>query len=174
MDIREKKTRRAITNAFLQLRKYKPLERITVKELAQLAEISKATFYLHYRDIYDLSESLQNEVIQEILKSIRHPEAFLTDSTQVTYELFHGFYAQQTMMDILFSGNQSGVLPVRIDQALRNYIHQQFPQAGEEVDMLLTYQILGSYYVFQQYCRQCGTERTLGFIADASKALSGV
>ena len=31
MDLREKKTRRSIQNAFLQLRAHKPLERITVK-----------------------------------------------------------------------------------------------------------------------------------------------
>ena len=57
MDMRIEKTRRSIINAFLQLRAQKPLEKITVKELSALAEINKATFYLHYRDIYELSES---------------------------------------------------------------------------------------------------------------------
>ena len=59
MDLREKKTKRNIRNAFIELRAKKPLERISIKELAELAEISKATFYLHYKDIYDLSENLQ-------------------------------------------------------------------------------------------------------------------
>ena len=58
MDLRERKTKRAIKDAFLQLRVKKPLERIRVKELSELAQISKATFYLHYKDIYDLSEQL--------------------------------------------------------------------------------------------------------------------
>lgn len=43
MDLRERKTKRAIKDAFLQLRAKKPLERITIKELSDLAEISKAT-----------------------------------------------------------------------------------------------------------------------------------
>ena len=46
MDLREKKTLRAIRTAFLQLRGQRPLEKITVKELCELAEISKATFYI--------------------------------------------------------------------------------------------------------------------------------
>ena len=46
MDLRVKKTRRSIINAFLMLRANKPLEKITVKELAELAMINKATFYL--------------------------------------------------------------------------------------------------------------------------------
>ena len=59
MDLRTRKTKKALHNAFLQLRAKKDLERITVKELTELAEVSKATFYLHYRDIYDLSDHLQ-------------------------------------------------------------------------------------------------------------------
>lgn len=54
MDRREIKTKRSIKNAFLKLRSKKEIEQITIRELAEEAEISKATFYLHYRDIYDL------------------------------------------------------------------------------------------------------------------------
>ena len=56
MDLRITKTRAAVKNAFLELRAEKPLEKITVKELSTAANINKATFYLHYRDIFDLSE----------------------------------------------------------------------------------------------------------------------
>ena len=38
MDLREKKTLRAIRTAFLQLRGQRPLEKITVKELCELAD----------------------------------------------------------------------------------------------------------------------------------------
>ena len=59
MDLRTRKPQKALRNAFLELRAKKDLERITIKELTDLAEVSKATFYLHYRDIYDLSDYLQ-------------------------------------------------------------------------------------------------------------------
>ena len=39
MDLREKRTKRNIKNAFISLRKTKALERITVKELAELADL---------------------------------------------------------------------------------------------------------------------------------------
>ena len=55
MDLRIQKTRNSIINAFLELRSRKPIEKITVTELAELAVINKATFYKHYKDIYDLS-----------------------------------------------------------------------------------------------------------------------
>ena len=68
MDLRTEKTRRAIINAFIKLRSKKPTEKITIKELAENAQINKATFYLHYRDIYDLSVSLEREVVRDCLK----------------------------------------------------------------------------------------------------------
>ncbi len=143
-----------------------------LKTVKKLAKISKATFCLHFKDIYDLSEQLQTLVIENVIKRIGHPESFLSDPAQFTHELFRGFYAQQAMTEILFSGNQSAVLPVRIDEALRAYLRQQFPQAGRELDMQLTDQILGSYYVFGQYYRDHGIDETLGFIAGAAAQLA--
>ncbi len=172
MDLREKKTMRAIHNAFLQLRKQKPLERITVKELAQLAEISKATFYLHYRDIYDLSGQLQNQVIQSILAGIPHPEQFLQDKTAFLFSLVQGFYGQQHLIDTLFSGNQAAALSTRLEEELRRFVHELVPEADPRIDMLLTYQIQGSFFVFQAYGKICPMEEIIRFLGQMSEATS--
>lgn len=172
MDLREKKTKRNIKNAFISLRAHKPLERISVKELAELAEISKATFYLHYRDIYDLSDHLQNEVIQDVLNSLENPEILLTDSTAFTSALFHAFYAQQTLIDILFSDSQSAVLPLSIEKEIKKYIFERIPSssADAQFNILLTYQILGGYHVYQQYHKQYDIDFVLSVIEEATKA----
>ena len=62
MDLRIEKTERGIKNAFIELRSRKPLEKITVRELCELACINKSTFYSHYKDIYDLSDSMEAEI----------------------------------------------------------------------------------------------------------------
>ena len=82
MDLRIQRTRNSIIDAFIQLRAKKPLEKITVRELTQLAGINKATFYLHFQDIYDLAHRLESNVIQSILAEIRHPEYFLEQHGQ--------------------------------------------------------------------------------------------
>ncbi len=170
MDLRTKKTVRAITNAFLQIRSKKTLERITVKELAELAEISKATFYLHYRDIYDLSETLQNEVIQKVLKSIQHPEYCSTNISYFTYELFHAFYAQQNLIEILFSGEQSSVLPMNIEKELRAYIEKVYPEHNTDFDILLTYTIQGGYYAYKKYSKVYDLDSLISLVGTASDA----
>ena len=51
MDKRIIKTREAIFNAFLDLAAQKDIDKISVVELCQKAEINKSTFYLHYKSI---------------------------------------------------------------------------------------------------------------------------
>ena len=174
MDLREKKTKRSIQNSFLQLRAHKPLERITVKELSELAEISKATFYLHYKDIYDLSEHLQNEVIQKILDTITHPELFLSAPAQFTRELCTAFCAHQSLIDILFSGTQASVLPLQIEKKMREYIYQIVPQAQEQarLSILLSYQIQGGYYAYADNHKRFGTESVLDVLSEITEKLS--
>ncbi len=171
MDLREMKTLRAITNAFLQLRRRKPLERITVKELSELAEISKATFYLHYRDIYDLSEHLQEEVIQRILGNIAHPEYCLTNAKAFTEELFYAFYAEQSLIETLFSGTQNTSLPMRVEKELLRFMKTRHPGIDTETEMLLTYTIHGGYHVYQKYYKEYRSEDLIAFVGRASHAI---
>ncbi len=150
MDLREIKTKKSIKNAFIALRSKKPLERISVKELAALAEISKATFYLHYHDIYDLSDCLQKEVIENVLNNITNPQLILTDSTAFTKELFNSFVPQQNLIEILFSGTQATILPTAIEDAIRERLFMIAPQLKEnqEFDILLSYKIQGGYFAY--------------------------
>ena len=83
MDLRVVRTRRHIQEAFLALRAQKPMERITVKELAARAEINKATFYLHYRDIYDLYDRMEEEIIAAVMAGITHPENLILKAPTV-------------------------------------------------------------------------------------------
>ena len=45
MDIRIKKTKKAITDAFLTMASQKPIEKITVTDIVKEAQINKSTFY---------------------------------------------------------------------------------------------------------------------------------
>ena len=106
MDLRMKKTLAAIRNAFIELRSHKPLEKITIKELTEKAEISKATFYLHYQDVYDLSSSIQEEVIDEVFSNIENPETILSDTEGFTRTLFYATSASKALIDIVFASWQ--------------------------------------------------------------------
>ena len=67
-DRRVIKTDVAIREAFLYLLQEKPLNRITIAEISRSANISRGTFYLHYRDIYELYTRIDNELFENFGK----------------------------------------------------------------------------------------------------------
>ena len=68
-DLRTRYTRQVITDAFLQLLRQKPVERITVKEVCALAQINRSTFYRQYKDCFDLLEQRGLELLEELLQA---------------------------------------------------------------------------------------------------------
>ena len=71
-DLRTRYTRQVITDAFLQLLRQKPVERITVKEVCALAQINRSTFYRQYKDCFDLMEQLEQrglDLLEELLQA---------------------------------------------------------------------------------------------------------
>lgn len=154
MDLRVEKTKRNIINAFLQLRSRKPLEKITIKELSELAEINKATFYLHYHDIYDLSETLEKEVVQSTLHGIEHIDSILQNNTLFTKELTEAFIANEQLIKILFEGNRSSSFITLFENELLSILTKTIPeyQYSTKRNMALTYLIYGGYYTYFKYC----------------------
>lgn len=148
MDLRVERTRKNIYNAFIELRAKKSLEKITVKELAELAYINKATFYSHYQDIYDLSDKIEDEIIDSIVKAIPHPENILTDSGQITIDLTLAFTSNRALLNTIFSGSRAGALSQKIDYAIKKQIYTYHPEYKNnlELDILFTMLIQGGFY----------------------------
>ncbi len=70
-DRRVRKTKAALKSGFARLLLQKNINEITVSELTELVDIHRGTFYLHYRDIYDLQEKIQEEIVEDIEEIIR-------------------------------------------------------------------------------------------------------
>ena len=70
-DLRVRMTKRMLIDAFLQLRREKPLRRITVSELCARAGVGRGTFYAHYQDVYDLNEKLETRFLEEFSVALR-------------------------------------------------------------------------------------------------------
>ena len=66
MDLRIVKTKKAIRRAFFELLQTKDVQSITIKEVAELAEIDRKTFYSHYSAIYELVDELEDEAIKKV------------------------------------------------------------------------------------------------------------
>lgn len=57
------RAQKAFIDAFVELYAQKPIEKITVDELANLADYSRSTFYSYYSDIYALRREVENHFL---------------------------------------------------------------------------------------------------------------
>lgn len=66
MDRRIRKTTNAIKSALIHLLKTEPLDKITIQQIADTADVHRATFYQHYYDKYDLLDQIEYEVLEKM------------------------------------------------------------------------------------------------------------
>lgn len=64
-DRRIKRTRYLLVHALTSLMLKKSIKDITVKELCESVDINRGTFYLHYKDIYDMLEQTEQELLEQ-------------------------------------------------------------------------------------------------------------
>ena len=148
MDKRIEKTQRAIKAAFMELRAKKPLEKISVKELCEIAYINKSTFYSHYEDIYALSDALEQEIVLSIISSIpkdlnytfRNPEVF-------TREVTLAFANYMPQIRIVFSGKNQSHVASHLEKIMKHLIYEKYPEYKNDIEgnILLSYCIHGAY-----------------------------
>ena len=67
IDRRVRKTKRQLRQALMDLMSEKPSKSISVRELAERADINRGTFYIHYKDVSDLLQRLEDEMAERLI-----------------------------------------------------------------------------------------------------------
>lgn len=64
------KAQTQIIHVFLQLLAQKPLSKITVAAITREAQLNRGTFYLHYRDVYDLYDQITHHLLHHLTQVV--------------------------------------------------------------------------------------------------------
>lgn len=64
------RSRRLINQAFMELLKEKPFEKITVTDIVKRADINRSTFYAHYPDVRGLVEALMDDAVNRSISLV--------------------------------------------------------------------------------------------------------
>ncbi|MWV43032.1 TetR family transcriptional regulator [Paenibacillus sp. HJL G12] len=75
-DRRILRTKALIRDALTELIEEKGFEALTVKDITSRAQMNRGTFYLHYRDKYDLLEQSEQELIEGLIAIISTIQPF--------------------------------------------------------------------------------------------------
>ena len=111
-DARVRYTKMVIKKSFISLLKVKSVKKITVKEICELSEINRATFYKYYCDAYDLLDKLEQDCLNELLQTVGSSKQhnFKDTFTLILVNL----KADGELYQILFSENGDKSFPNRI------------------------------------------------------------
>lgn len=119
-DARTRYTRMVINDCFLTLLQQKPVAKITVTELCQLAQINRATFYRHYLDIPDLMEKLEEELFEKIRQIYQQN----SDIYQLFLQLMRFFKNDASKWMVLGSANGNSKLSIK---SMEQFIQWAYP-----------------------------------------------
>ncbi len=174
LDARARYTRRVLEESFLFLLQEKPVGKITVTELCQRAQINRATFYKHYRDVPDLLECLVQQVLERL-------ESFLASYPyrqfeQIILEVLNYMRREGERYFILGSGNADPTLSMKTFilcyKSAYPVLEEKFPQMSrKEMEMLYHYLAQGCGGVLTWWLRdgmKLEPEAVTGFISKLS------
>jgi len=96
------KTKKAFMDAFSELYCQKPIEKITVQEITNKAGYNRSSFYQHFRDVYDLLDYLEKDVLDFMHQRLHMGKGSVQELISVFDE--KGFYLNALFGD--YGGNR--------------------------------------------------------------------
>ena len=136
-DRRVRRTKKLLTQALTELMQQKQVKEITVKELTELADMNRGTFYLYYKDIYDMLESIEDNMfysLQSILERYEE-ENVVRETRPILRDILIFIEENQEMVRVLLSPPGDMNFLHRMNDVLREkclqYVRRAEPNTEE-------------------------------------------
>ena len=103
LDRRVKYTKMVLKRSLLELMTDKPVGKVTIKEICELADVNRGTFYKHYNDQYELLHEIQNVLYADNMAAIEKRHTHSSSSSEIIKETFRCIAAHRSLCKVLFS-----------------------------------------------------------------------
>ena len=112
----------------MDLMSEKPSKSISVRELAERADIKRGTFYIHYKDVGDLLQRLEDEMAERLILVCKKYAYANTEVNAFPYltELYRFAQDNADLCLVLLGPNGDRAYTERICSILRSYFLQDF------------------------------------------------
>lgn len=92
---RKRITKMLLKGAMIDLMQTKPVEKITIKEICEKAQINRSTFYLHYSEPNELLKSIEDDIIENTAEYLDKIGADDNNSNAMQYMLMFFNYIKE-------------------------------------------------------------------------------
>lgn len=144
----KRQTKQDFIAAFWQLYEQKPIEKISINQLCQLAGYNRATFYNHFDNIYALLDDAVDALLAPVKKKIFSLQGFhhLLQGDAIETVFFTYFQEQNRTIELLFRRQNDYVLRKQVKKAFLQFLsdnHSPSRETYEKIELLLDYHLSG-------------------------------
>ena len=163
VDRRIRKTKSQLKSGLAQLMMEKSINEISVKELVEKVDINRSTFYLHYSDIYNLLDEVENDMLKEITHIIEtHPMGEKDNTFTFMEDIFMVLERNKEICKALMGDNGDANFTVKIkeiisENAMKN-LELLFPDIKDDLKYTFSFCLYGCMGIVNQWLFENGTE----------------
>ena len=133
-DRRVRRTKKLLTQALTQLLQEKQINEITVKELTDLADMNRGTFYLYYKDMFDMLEKIEDGMFEALnaIISLHEHDDVSQQTKPILLDLFRFIEDNQEMCRVLLSPHGDMNFLHRLNEVVREKCLKAWPDIRKE------------------------------------------
>ena len=119
-----KRSRILIRQAYTELLKEKDLNKITVTDIVNRADINRGTFYAHYPDVRGVTEEIENEFIDKMLNILSKFKynKFFKNPTPLLLETSRFLEKDEKFYKILIQSNNSEIFLEKLKKIFSDHV----------------------------------------------------
>ena len=123
-------TKKILKESLLELMQNKPVSKITIKEICDLSDMSRSTFYLHYQDQFELLEDIEKEVLEKTFENLRKIDSPM--NTMESIEAFLNYVKEhRTTFGVLLCQPENELFQQSIISNVQKYVQKSAPEIDE-------------------------------------------
>ena len=134
--------------------KEKSISKITIKEICDLSEMSRSTFYLHYQDQFELLKDIENEVLTNSFETLNNLEGSV--NTIESIESFLDYVKEnKETFGVLLCQAETEDFQISIINNMAAYVKESIPEVtdNDHANYLFTFIMHGSLNVIRTWIK---------------------
>lgn len=155
-------TKAELREAFWHLYSERPIEKITVGQVCELAGYNRGTFYLHFQDLYELLASIEDmllagmtDCVQTCMESLRDDSSKLNRIAACKDVVLY-YERNKAYISVLLSEQGDSSFIIKLKNSLkplwRKYLlDAERSRTDSEVEFLLEYTLAGTLFMISSW-----------------------
>ena len=152
------RSRKMIKEAFLELLEEKNINKITVTDIVNKADLNRSTFYAHYMDVRAITEEMENEVIDKMIEILNEFEfkSFFNNPTPLLLEVSKFLENNQKTYKVLLKVNEAESFLKKLKNEFAKYMMldtdiPEYLKDSKMVNLRISYFAGGIINIYQDW-----------------------